>query len=157
MITSIAYQRNPDPMIWATLSDGTLISCNYDPLQNVIAWAQHPMGTAAVESVAVIPASDEDEVWLSVQRTVDSSTVRYIERMKPHDWGSDAEDMFFIDSGLTYDSTATTTITGLDHLEGETVSILGDRLLRFRAAPLLCRSRCLLHKWACLILTNSNL
>ncbi|KKL05932.1 hypothetical protein LCGC14_2601100, partial [marine sediment metagenome] len=34
--------------------------------------------------------------------------------------------MFFIDSGLTYDSTPTATITGLSHLEGETVAILGD-------------------------------
>jgi hypothetical protein len=31
-----------------------------------------------------------------------------------------------VDSGLTYDGAATTTISGLDHLEGETVQILAD-------------------------------
>ena len=36
------------------------------------------------------------------------------------------EDAFFVDSGLTYDGSATTTITGLNHLEGETVQILAD-------------------------------
>ncbi len=127
MITSMAYQRNPENIIWAVVSDGTLISCTYDPHQNVIAWALHTMDDADIESVAVIPVSEkEDEVWITVERTVNSSTVRYIERLKPHDWGDDMEDMFFVDSGLTYDSTATTTITGLSHLEGETVAILGD-------------------------------
>ena len=36
------------------------------------------------------------------------------------------EDAFFVDSGLTYDGTATATITGLTHLNGETVQILAD-------------------------------
>lgn len=36
------------------------------------------------------------------------------------------EDAFFIDSGLTYDGVSTTTITGLDHLEAETVQVLGN-------------------------------
>ena len=36
------------------------------------------------------------------------------------------EQAFFVDSGLTYDSTPATTISGLDHLEGEAVSVLAD-------------------------------
>jgi hypothetical protein len=39
---------------------------------------------------------------------------------------TDAEVFHFVDSGLSYDGTATTSITGLEHLEGETVSILAD-------------------------------
>lgn len=39
---------------------------------------------------------------------------------------TDVDDAFFLDSGVTYDSTATTSVTGLDHLEGETVTILAD-------------------------------
>jgi len=127
-ITTMAYQRNPDPIVWCTLANGELISCTLDPDQNVTAWAKHPVGgtDAEVESVAVIPGSSEDEVWISVARTIGGSTKRYIERKKPQDWGDDQEDCFFVDSGVTYDSTATTTITGLDHLNGETVSVLGD-------------------------------
>ena len=37
-----------------------------------------------------------------------------------------AEDFHFVDSGLSYDGTATTSITGLEHLEGQTVQILAD-------------------------------
>ena len=125
-VTSMAFQRNPDEILWLTRADGILLSMTYDPIQNVIAWARHPMRTALAESVVVIPGDGEDEVWVFVQRTVNGSTVRYVERMKPRNWGDDVEDMFFVDSGLTYDATTTTTITGLDHLEGETVAILGD-------------------------------
>jgi hypothetical protein len=77
-------------------------------------------------SVAVIPSSGEDEVWVTVGRVINGSLTHYIERMKPRDWGSDMEDMVFLDSALTYDSTSTTSITGAGHLEGETVGMLAD-------------------------------
>jgi hypothetical protein len=125
-ITSMAYQKNPDSIIWATMADGSLISCTYDTDQNVVAWAEHPFSNGTAESVCVIPGSTEDEVWMSVARTINSSTVRYIERMKVRYYGTDQDDCFFVDSGYTYDSTATTTITGLGHLEAASVVVMGD-------------------------------
>lgn len=80
-------------------------------------------------SVAVIPSSTEDEVWLVVTRIINGSTVRYLEQMQPRDWSAgtnDDTDQWFVDSGLDYDGAATTTLTGLDHLEGEEVCILAD-------------------------------
>lgn len=113
-----------------TKSNFTDASWDFDTIWDMpipVFWknATNSNGLAA-NSVAVIPGDGEDEVWVSVGRVINGSLVRTIERIKPRDWGSDMEDMFFIDSGLTYDSTPTTTISGLDHLEGETVSILGD-------------------------------
>jgi hypothetical protein len=85
------------------------------------------LGTAdSVESVCVIYGASEDEVWISLARTINGSTVRYIERFSPRNWGTDKDDCFFVDSGLTYDSTAATTISGLTHLNGETVQVLAD-------------------------------
>ena len=52
--------------------------------------------------------------------------MRHIEFIKTIEFGDNVADAFFVDSGLTYDSTATSTITGLNHLEGEVVSILAD-------------------------------
>ncbi len=37
---------------------------------------------------------------------------------------------FFVDSGLTYNGALTSVLTGLDHLEGETVQILGNGSVR---------------------------
>ena len=127
-ITSMAYQRNPDSILWMTLADGSLISMTYEREQDVIAWAKHPIGgtDAKVESVAVIPGVTEDEVWISNSRTINSLTRRFVEQMQPRDWGDDNEDAWFVDAGLKYDSTPATVISGLDHLEGETVAILGD-------------------------------
>lgn len=110
-------------------------------------------GDPVVESVAVIPGNngagqtfnseDRDEVWLVVKRTINGATKRYIEFFEGmfegplrDDYATDAayetqllteqKNAFYVDSGLTYDGVATTTLTGLDHLEGETVAVWGD-------------------------------
>ena len=126
-ITSIAHQTHPDSILWATLTDGSLISCTYEREQNVIAWANHPIGgtDAFVDSVAVIPGATEDEIWISVARTINGSTRRYIEQSQPR-YVADRDDLFFVDSGITYDGVATATFDDLGHLEGETVKVLGD-------------------------------
>jgi len=82
-----------------------------------------------VNSVATIPSSAEDEVWIIVARYINGSIVRYLEQMQPRDWSSgdfDDTDQWFIDSALDYDGDATTTFSGLDHLEGEDVIALAD-------------------------------
>ena len=82
---------------------------------------------ALAESVAVIPSeTTEDEVYVIVNRTINGSTKRFVERLKPIEFGSDIQDAFFIDSGLTYSGSAATTISGLSHLEGENVRILAN-------------------------------
>ena len=84
-------------------------------------------GNAVIESVASIPTdSNEDELWMIVKRTINGTTRRYVEYLNLFDYGTDQKDGFFMDSGLTYSGTATTAITGLEHLEGESVTILAD-------------------------------
>jgi hypothetical protein len=68
----------------------------------------------------VIPGATEDEVWLATVR----GGVRMIERMAPRAFALQA-DAYFVDCGVAYTGAATV-FTGLDHLEGQTVSILGD-------------------------------
>ena len=84
-------------------------------------------GQAVVESVATIPTdSNEDQLYLIVKRTIDGTTRRYVEFLQNFDYGTDQADGFYVDSGLTYSGTSTTAITGLEHLEGESVTILAD-------------------------------
>jgi hypothetical protein len=77
-IVELAFQQEPDLIIWAVRSDGTLLSCTFDRDQQVTAWAKH-YTEGAVESVACIPNGSADEVWVTVRRTVNGATVRYIE------------------------------------------------------------------------------
>jgi hypothetical protein len=81
-----------------------------------------------VESVASISGTlNEDELWVIVKRIINGSTRRYVEVFSVFDFDeTTATDFHFVDSGLSYDGTATTSITGLDHLEGQTVQILAD-------------------------------
>jgi len=132
-ITDFAYQQEPDSIAWTVRTDGVLACMTYRREEQVVAWHRHIIGgafgsgDAVVESVAVIPGDlDEDEVYLIVKRTIDGATKRYVERMSGFDFGTDITNAFFVDSGLTYSGSAATTISGLDHLEGETVSVLAD-------------------------------
>ena len=82
---------------------------------------------AVVESIAVVPGDlNEDSLYMIVKRTVNGATVRFIEYFSAFDFGNDIEDAFFVDSGLTYSGSAATSISGLNHLEGQTVSILAN-------------------------------
>lgn len=44
-IRDLAYQQDPDSIIWALRSDGKLLACTYLPEQEVIAWSQHDTGS----------------------------------------------------------------------------------------------------------------
>jgi hypothetical protein len=120
-ITHMAYQQEPDSVIWAVRDDGVLLGLTYQRDQQVVAWHQHPIGGtgACVESVAVIPSADgkSDELWASVKRTIAGATVRTIEYLN---------DSIYVDSGLQYSGSPTATLSGLGHLEGESVQVLGD-------------------------------
>lgn len=122
-------QQEPDNIIWAVRADGELCGMTYRREEDVVAWHRHTFGgtDAVVESVAVIPGDlDEDQVWVIVKRTVNGSTVRYVEYLTPIDFGANTSDAFYVDSGLTYSGSPATVMSGLDHLEGETVTILAD-------------------------------
>ena len=123
-IVDMAYCRAPDATLWAVRSDGVLLGMTYVPDQQVYGWHHHDTD-GFVESCAVIPENNVDTLYLVVRRTVNGRSVRYIERLVPRLF-LEQKDAFFVDSGLTYTGTATSTVRGLWHLEGKTVSILAD-------------------------------
>ena len=126
-LTDMIWQQEPELVMWFVRNDGRLIGLSYDPANNTIGWHQHPLGdSGVVESITAIPSGAEDQVYLSVKRTINSATVRHIVYLKPIYFNEDVNDAFYVDSGLTYSGSATTSITGLNHLEGETVQILAD-------------------------------
>ena len=81
-----------------------------------------------VESVATISGDlNEDELWIISQRWVNGAVRRYVECFSNFDFDETApEDFKFVDSHLSYSGVAVSSLSGLDHLEGETVSILAD-------------------------------
>lgn len=127
-IKDIAFQSRPQPRLWCVLNDGNMATLTYQRDQEVVGWSKQTT-TGNFESVAVIPNGDEDEVWISASRTIDTNTARYIERFKPVDFGNDINNVWFVDSGLSYSGSSTATLTDANHLRGCTVAVLGDGLV----------------------------
>ena len=127
-LTAIAWQSEPLETIWTCRADGALLGLTYSKDQDMAAWHRHQLGGGGqVSHLAVIPArhGGRDELWLSVRREIKGRTVYYIERLEPgHEYGGAQADCFFVDSGLTVTGTGLLEISGLDHLEGQTVDIL---------------------------------
>ena len=125
-LVDMIWQQEPELVLWFVSTGGNLIGLTYDRANGTVGWHEHPLGgTATVESITAIPSGAEDQVYLSVKRTINSATVRHIVFLKTLSFDTIA-DAFFVDSGLTYSGSSTDTITGLNHLEGETVQILAD-------------------------------
>ena len=123
-ITAMTYAAEPYSIVWCVRDDGVMLGLTYQREHQVWGWHQHStQGT--FESVASITEDDRDAVYVIVKRNVNGANVRYVERMEKRESIS-SEDCFYVDSGLTYDGAPATVISGLDHLEGETVVILTD-------------------------------
>lgn len=134
-ITELAYQTQPQAVVWGVRSDGVLLGFTYERDQDVVAWHRHELGgysnaggTAIpeVESVAVVPnpSASRDELYMVVKRYINGGTKRYIEYMsKIWEYGDDRVDAFHLDCGYTItNGSPSSTVTGLWYLEGQSVT-----------------------------------
>ncbi|MDR1424173.1 MAG: hypothetical protein LBI92_06185 [Azoarcus sp.] len=92
--------------------------------KQVGAWHWHDTD-GVFESCAVVAEGGEDALYCVIRRTINGSSMRYVERMVSRQF-SDQADAFFVDCGATYSGMPADVISALDHLEGKTVSILAD-------------------------------
>lgn len=128
----LSYQQEPDSIIWLASADGTLIGCTYDQepgRSDVYAWHSHPMTNGWVEAIEAMPAPNggSDDLWMIVRREINGQAIRYVELLrKPLGNNEDHHEAFYVDCGLTYRGPEATTISGLEHLEGQTVQVLVD-------------------------------
>jgi hypothetical protein len=123
-IKDMAFAKSPQQIIWSVSTSGKLLGLTYVPEHIVGAWHQHDTD-GTFESCCTVAEGAEDALYVIVQRTINGSSKRYIERMASRQFVNPA-DAFFVDAGLVYSGTPATTISGLTHLEGKTVSILAD-------------------------------
>lgn len=125
----VAYQVEPESIVWTRRTDGHLAACTLEESQEVVAWHRHILGGGGlVKTFVVIPGEQGDDLWLSVERVIDGQTRRYIEVLNPpFRPGIDAkEDARILDCALMYVGPSTVTISGLNHIEGERVTVLSN-------------------------------
>lgn len=118
----IAVQRQPDTRIWFVLNDGTCAILTYERSEDVLSWYTFETD-GSIEDVAVLPNTSDDDVYLVVNRTIDGATRRYIEKLAYDTQAQGGDTNYMADSYVTTVLAASATVTGLSHLEGETVVV----------------------------------
>lgn len=135
-VIEVAYQREPQSLIWLVREDGSLIAVTYErDLDSLRAgWHEHVVGgfgdaannQAKVESIAVIPSPDStrEEVWMVVKRYINGAVFRSVEYMtKLFEDTDDQSEAFFVDCGLTYDDPKT--ITAITKASVGVITVVG--------------------------------
>lgn len=106
-IKKIVLQRWKLGLIWGVRNDGKLICLTIKPKEDVTGWHRHTIGGVGVSVVdAVVEPQVEgyDKLKLVVERTINSTTTRYIEYVNDPWEGLDKKDYYTGDA--TADETA---------------------------------------------------
>ena len=124
-IVNISHEKYPNSIIWAVLSNGALAGITYLKEHKIWGWHYHTTKGKVEDVCSVVNSAGVSDTYILVNRTIEGDTKRYVE-MKNNRNFSDIKDAYFVDCGLTYNGTPTSTVSGLDHLEGEEVSVFAD-------------------------------
>lgn len=122
----LAYEKRLDSRLYFNREDGELVAMTFFPEQKVNAFSR--LTTGFVESVAVIanPDGGPDQIWLIVRRTINGQTKRYVEMIEPDHESLQSRNWTGLqtDCAIVYSGAPSLTVTGLDHLEGESVDVI---------------------------------
>lgn len=123
----LAVQRQPDTQLHFIRGDGQSAILLSDAEDDVMAWWRISTTGASgeIESVCVLPGSLENRVYYAVKRTIGGGTKRFLEKLARRDQCDGRPESRCADSHVIYSGAATTTITGLSHLNGESVVVWG--------------------------------
>lgn len=135
-VKDLAYAKAPYPIVWAISSDGSLLGMTYIPEQQIGAWHRHTTQNGSFESICTMAEyAEQDMPYLVVKRTLGGTQRRCIERLLWRKVSAEVEGgqiqySHFLDCGISSDyGYPSGVITGLGHLEGETVHILADGIV----------------------------
>lgn len=129
-ITALVYQKRPYSTVWAVRDDGAALNCTYRRAEQVVGWA--PLVTdGEIKDICVIPrpSTSSDWVWQIVEREIDSEVRPYVEYYENFDTGICREWRSAQTDSAVFTTATDFIISGLDHLEGKTVRVIGDGML----------------------------
>lgn len=130
-VSEIAAQRQPDTRLWLVKDDGAVAVLLYDRADSVVGWCRL-VTDGIVESVAVLPTGNKDDVYFVVQRTINGATKRYVEKLNT----DSTTERWLCDAAYNWtNGSPTTSVTGLTHLAGKTVTVFSPSAGGFTVAP----------------------
>lgn len=138
-IIDMAYAESPSKVLWCVRNDGTLLGLTYSKEHNVFGWHQHTTSGAfgvGFLNVCTIPGEYNekfdtvDDVYFVVRRVVPTYPfyTHHIECFNQRITAAVLYDYSFLDNSVSYDDSLNpiSTMYGLDHLLGRTVTALAD-------------------------------
>lgn len=125
-LVELAWQQEPEGLVWAVRGDGSLAAMTYDPEQQVMGWSRRILGGGMqAKSLTCIsdPEGVRSQLWLSIETKEGDHWI--LRQEKIWETGDDQKDAFFVDAGLSHDGEP---VTGgsVPHLAGKTVQVLAD-------------------------------
>lgn len=120
----VVVQRQPDTRIHCVRSDGTVAMLLFNKAENILCWVDVETD-GEVQDVCVLPGTEEDAVYYAVSRTVNGATTARLERFALVSETAGAAVTKLADA-FVYAAGSSATLSGLDHLEGETVVLWGN-------------------------------
>ena len=142
-VKQLAFQQEPEEMLWGVREDGQQFAHPHSPEQQVKGFSRIGLGGGTAISGTAIPSDDgsKDEYWILADLDGTQHVLQladYWEEIDPRDYDGDEDGLaaarlaalksaFFVDFGVSYSGTPQTEFNdGLDHLIGQEVWILAD-------------------------------
>lgn len=134
-VKQLAFQQEPEELLWGVRNDGVLFAHPHSPEQQVKGISRQALGAGTALSITAIPSEDggRDELWALADLDGDRAVLQFA------DWWDEDRELdeagqlaklkaaFFVDFGVSYSGVAKTDFNdGLDHLIGREVWILAD-------------------------------
>ena len=123
-IKQMTYQQNPYSIVWCLKNSGEIAGFTYNRSQDITAWHRHTT-QGKFHALAVITETDGDQLWCIAERSINGTQKRFIEMFIETEY-TGIQDGWFLDSALKYSGTETDTFTGLNHMEGENITIFAN-------------------------------
>lgn len=134
----LAWQQEPEELLWGGRGDGTMIVHPHNPEQAVKGFSRMQLAQGSVHAGVSIPSDDgtSDDLWILADLD-GAKAILKLGEFWDEDAGLDQADAFFVDWGVSYDGTALggdgnplgpkqTFTHGLSHLDGMQVRVLAD-------------------------------
>jgi len=135
-VVQLAYQQEPEEIVWGVRGDGLMFAHPHSPEQQIKGFSRVGLGAGVARSIVAIPSNDvqEDEVWILGDLDGNRRVLQLADWWQEDDRDvSDADKLahlkeaFFVDWGVTYRGEPKQSFTeGLAHLAGRAVRVLAD-------------------------------
>ena len=120
-IVQLTSAKAKELRLYALRGDGNVAIGTFLDQPALPSWTSMNTPGGTIESVAVMEGFRGDQIWMSVKRTINGQTRRYLERMIPNN---------FLDCSVGIDKVTITSeatgkrVSGLGHLEGQTITVM---------------------------------